>query len=430
MKGWNYIRENLQTRLPIIQQQNPDASAETIRSINKIGDPTGDKATFTPWLVRMYSTGDLKTGQYGNIRDILTTFQKNVNRNILQGKNRDINSFKSVQDLKSTLHETAETFVNNVLPSNLSEYRVNVNPQTIINLLPADPTGTKAKYMPFILDNYISGKIDKERYEEDVPKIREALKHYDHMVKTGQLNADDILDWDVHDLFFYVEKKRGKQPLDAAVLKSLAQVQVDSAEIDGRNYSFYKISRNNMDLLVEVSQDTNWCVKKENTADYYYSGLYSDLNFFIVITSNNMPAYLVHYPTLQFKDSLDERVKNKQLARQLLSKLYPDNIMQPWNIILEANKEKMLKVPFFRMTYEAVLKNNIERFNNSGRSKREATPLIISNTINNYPMFAELYSDFTDILENEEKASFKDQCKMFIRQISDAELRSQIDILY
>jgi hypothetical protein len=82
------------------------------------------------------------------------------------------------------------------------------------------------------------------------------------------------------------------------------------------------------------------------------------------------------------------------------------------------------------MTYEAVLKNNIDRFNNSGRSKREATPLIISNTINNYPMFAELYSDFTEILENEEKALFKDQCKAFIRQISDAELRSQIDILY
>jgi hypothetical protein len=284
--------------------------------------------------------------------------------------------------------------------------------------------------MPFILDNFLSGKISRTTYEEDIPKIKEALKHYDHMVKTGQLSADEILDWDIHDLFFNVEKKRGKQPLDASLLKNLAQFQIDSTEIDNKNYSFYKISRKNIDLLVEVSQDTNWCVKQERTADYYYSGLYSDLNFFVVITKNNIPAYLVHYPTLQFKDSLDERVKNKQLARQLLSKLYPNNIMEPWNVIFDANKEKLIKVPFFRMTYEAVLKNNIETFKKIGRSKRDATPLIISNTKNSYPMFAELYSDFTEILENEERAKFKDQSKEFIGSLPNAELRSQIDILF
>jgi hypothetical protein len=51
------------------------------------------------------------------------------------------------------------------------------------------------------------------------------------------------------------------------------------------------------------------------------------------------------------------------------------------------------------MTYEAVLKHNIETFKKSGRNKREATPLIVQNTKNNYPMFAELYSDFTEIFE-------------------------------
>lgn len=430
MIGWNYIRENLETRLPIIQQQNPDVSEQTIRAINKLGDPTGDKAIFTPWLVRMSSKGDLLTGQYGNIKEILSTFQQYVNRNIINGKFRDINSFKSVHELKSALHEAAQNYFNNVLPKTLTQYTANVTPQKIISLLPADPTGSEAKYMPFILDNYISGKIQKERYEEDLPKIREALKHYDHMVENGQLNADDISDWDIHDLFFYVEKKRGKQPLDAALLKSLSQVQIDSAEINGKHYSFYKISRNNVDLLVQTSQDTNWCVKQENTAENYYSRLYSDLNYFIIITNNNIPAYLAHYPTLQFRDSLDERVKNKELARQLLGKLYPTNIMQPWDAIFDANKDKLINIPFFRMTYEAVLKRNIETFKNDRKNKRDATPLIVSNTKNNYPMFAELYSDFTEILENEERASFKDQCKMFIGQMSDAEMRSQIDILY
>ena len=430
MRGWNYIRENLETRLPIIQQQNPNVSEQEIRNLNKIADPTGDKATFTPWLVRMYSKGDLKTGQYGNIKNVLTTFQQNVNRNILKGKDRDINSFKSIEELTNTLFKTAEEFVNTVLPSSLLQYRVNIIPQIIINLLAADPTGTKAKYMPFILDNFLSGKISRTTYEEDIPKIREALKHYDYMVKTGQLSADEILDWDIHDLFFNVEKKRGKQPLDASLLKNLTQFQIDSAEIDGKNYSFYKISRKNIDLLVEVSQDTNWCVKQERTADYYYSGLYSDLNFFIVITKNNIPAYLVHYPTLQFKDSLDERVKSKELARQLLGKLYPNNIMEPWNIIFDANKDKLIKVPFFRITYEATLKHNIDTFKKNETNKRAATPLIIQNTKNNYPLFAELYSDFTEILTNDERAAFKDQCKMFIGQLPDAELRSQIDILY
>ena len=183
-------------------------------------------------------------------------------------------------------------------------------------------------------------------------------------------------------------------------------------------------------MLVQTSQDTNWCVKQENTAENYYSRLYSDLNYFIIITNNNIPAYLAHYPTLQFKDSLDERVKNKELARQLLGKLYPTNIMQPWDAIFDANKDKLINIPFFRMTYEAVLKRNIETFKNDRKNKRDATPLIVSNTKNNYPMFAELYSDFTEILENEERASFKDQCKIFIGQMSDAELRSQIDILY
>jgi len=430
MRGWNYIRENLETRLPIIQQQNPNVSEQEIRSINKLGDPTGDKATFTPWLVRMFTKGDLKTGQYGNIKEILSTFQQYVNRNIINGKFRDINSYKSVGDLKSTIYETADNFINNVLPKNILQYRVNINPQTIISLLSADPTGAKAKYLPFILDNYISGKIVRVMYEEDLPKIREALKHYDHMVKTGQLSADEILDWDIHDLFFNVEKKRGKQPLDASLLKSLSQVQIDSAEIDGRNYSFYKLSRKNIDLLVEVSQDTNWCVKQERTADYYFSGLYNDLNFFIVITSNNIPAYLVHYATLQFKDSLDERVKNKDLARKILGKLYPNNIMEPWDNIFEANKEKLINVPFFRMTYEGTLKHYIESFKKNKFSKREASPLIVKNTKYNYPMFAELYSDFTAVLDNEERAKFKDQCKVFINSLPDAELRSQIDILY
>ena len=430
MRGWNYIRENLETRLPIIQQQNPNVSEQTIRNLNKMADPTGDKATFTPWLVRMYTKGDLKTGQYGNIKNILTTFQKNVNRNILQGKDRDINSYKSIEDLTNTLFKSAEEFVNKALPSNLLQYRVNIIPQIIINLLAADPTGPKAKYMPFILDNFLSGKISRVTYEEDIPKIREALKHYDHMVKNGQLSADEILDWDIHDLFFNVEKKRGKQPLDASILKSLSQVQIDSAEIDGRNYSFYKLSRKNIDLLVEVSQDTNWCVKQERTADYYFSGLYNDLNFFIVITSNNIPAYLVHYPTLQFKDSLDERVKNKDLARKLLGKLYPNNIMEPWDNIFEANKEKLISVPFFRMTYEGTLKHYIESFKKNEFSKREASPLIVKNTKNNYPLLAELYSDFTAVLDNEERAKFKDQCKVFINSLPDSELRSQIDILY
>ena len=45
-------------------------------------------------------------------------------------------------------------------------------------------------------------------------------------------------------------------------------------------------------------------------------------------------------------------------------------------------------------------------------------------------MFAELYSDFTAVLDNEERAKFKDQCKEFIGSLPDAELRSQIDILY
>ena len=430
MRGWNYIRENLETRLPIIQQQNPNISEETIRSINKLGDPTGDKATFTPWLVRMFTKGDLKTGQYGNIKEILSTFQQYVNRNIINGKFRDINSYKSVGDLKSTVYEAAENFINNVLPKNILQYRVNINPQTIISLLSADPTGAKAKYLPFVLDNYISGKIVRVMYEEDLPKIREALKHYDHMVKNGQLSADEILDWDIHDLFFNVEKKRGKQPLDASLLKSLSQVQIDSAEIDGKNYSFYKLSRKNIDLLVEVSQDTNWCVKQERTADYYFSGLYNDLNFFIVITSNNIPAYLVHYATLQFKDSLDEKIKNKDLARKLLGKLYPNNIMEPWDNIFEANKEKLISVPFFRMTYEGTLKHYIESFKKNEFSKREASTLIVKNTKNNYPMFAELYSDFTAVLDNEERAKFKDQCKVFINSLPDSELRSQIDILY
>jgi len=123
MRGWNYIRENLETRLPIIQQQNPNVSEQTIRNINKLGDPTGNKATFTPWLVRMSSKGDLLTGQFGNIKEILSTFQQYVNRNIIQGKDRDINSYKSVEDLKSTLYEAAENFVNKVLPSNLLQYK-------------------------------------------------------------------------------------------------------------------------------------------------------------------------------------------------------------------------------------------------------------------------------------------------------------------
>ena len=104
--------------------------------------------------------------------------------------------------------------------------------------------------------------------------------------------------------------------------------------------------------------------------------------------------------------------------------------MQPWDVIFEANKEKLINIPFFRMTYEATLKYYIKSFKENELNKREASPLIVKNTKNSYPMFAELYSDFTAVLDNEEKAKFKDQCKVFINSLPDAELRSQIDILY
>ena len=104
--------------------------------------------------------------------------------------------------------------------------------------------------------------------------------------------------------------------------------------------------------------------------------------------------------------------------------------MQPWDVIFEANKEKLINVPFFRITYEGTLKHYIEPFKKYKFIKREAYPLIVKNTKNNYPMFAELYSDFTAVLNNEEKAKFKDQCKVFINSLPDAELRSQIDILF
>jgi len=424
MRGWNYIRENLETRLPIIKQQNPNVPEPAIRAINKQADPTGDKASFTPWLVRMYSKGFLKAGQFGYTKNILNKYSRLVSRGIIQGKDRDINTFKTEQELYHSIKNAAKNYINTHFSNN--KYIKIVQPDIALDLSFADPTGTTGKYISFIIKNFIEGRITEANMEEDLPKIKEALKFYDHMEQNGQFYEGQIKNWDLHDLFFYVQEKRGSKPLDAELVKYLSQYKITELDKGDNVYSIYKLERKQINLLTAVSANTSWCVKREATAKYYF-GL-DESNFFLVITKNDFPTYLVHYPSLQIRNSLDERVQDKELARELLSKVYPSDIMQPWNELFEvsAANNRLMSIMFFRMSYDETLKHIIKDFKELGTDKLRATNLIIVNFKNNFPVYASLWNTFTDIQTNEEKVKFKDQCKLFVNSLSDSELRSLI----
>lgn len=417
MSSWVYIRENLQTKMPILLKQNPSLDEKKIRELNRLCDPTKDKAVYTPWCARMYSNGSLKPGMLSITEELLSKFDRYLKANLLQGNDRDINRFKSVDELSSAISRTQDNLVESIPALNKAKQKYsNLYNSQIANLLFADPSGKKGEYIDFLARNMNSGKISRfeNNFFEDVPKIKEALEKFEFLKKRGLID-EDLNSLDLHDVFYYIEEYSQKKPIENEILDKMQNLIVGKYE----DYEIYKIDKQHSFLLPLIAERTKWCVKQTTTTNSYFK-FNPALNFFLVAIRNNIPAFLIHYPTLQFKNVLDEPMKQVELGRSLLSSVYKEDIMKPWNDIIkyydESNINEKLNIPFIYNTTDAYIKHLCERDYVIQRR------LNVQNFRNSYPQLAFMWNDFEKIMNADEKFLLKRQLKEYAQSVPERAL--------
>jgi len=417
MSSWIYIRENLQTKMPILLKQNPSLTEQKIKEINRLCDPTGDKAVYTPWCVRMYANGSLKPGMLGITRYLLVNFERYLKANFLQGSDRDINRFKSIESLTNAITNTQDNLVQSIPAlSKAKQNFPNLYHAQIANLLFADPSGKKGEYINFLAKNLDGGKISKYEniFFEDVPKIKEALEKFEFLKKRGLLDVD-LNTLTIHDVFYYVEEFSQKKPIEKEVLDKMQNLIVGKYE----DFDIYKIDKQNSYLLPLIAERTKWCVKQTSTTNSYFK-FNPALNFFLVAIRNNIPAFLIHYPTLQFKNVLDEPIKQQELGRALLSSVYKEDIMKPWNDIVnsygETKESEKLNIPFIYNTTDAYINHLCQKEFTINRRTN------VQNFRNNYFQIAFLMADFDKIMNADEKVIFKNQLKEYSQTVPERAL--------
>lgn len=417
MSSWVYIRENLQTKMPIILKQNPSLNEKKVKDINRLCDPTKDKAVYTPWCARMFSNGSLKPGMLSITEELLSKFDRYLKANLLQGNDRDINRFKSVDELSSAISRTQDNLVESIPALNKAKQKYsNLYNSQIANLLFADPSGKKGEYIHFLARNMNSGKISRfeNTFFEDVPKIKEALEKFEFLKKRGLIDVD-LNSLDLHDVFYYIEEYSQKKPIENEILDKMQNLIVGKYE----DYEIYKIDKQHSFLLPLIAERTKWCVKQTTTTNSYFK-FNTALNFFLVAIRNNIPAFLIHYPTLQFKNVLDEPMKQVELGRGLLSSVYKEDIMKPWNDIIkyydESNINEKLNIPFIYNTTDAYIKHLCERDYVIQRR------LNVQNFRNSYPQLAFMWNDFEKIMNADEKFLLKRQLKEYAQSVPERAL--------
>lgn len=420
MSSWAYIRENLQTKLPILKKQYPSVTEHTIEFLNKNCDPTKDKAEYTPWIVKMYAKNDITSGKYSMAREILEVYDRYKKANVLLPEGRDVNRANSLQELSKIIETSADAFIDSNPQFKAAKEKYPFYNTQIVNLMFADPTGKKGEYIPFLAKQMNDNKISRQqdRFFEDAPIIKDALQKFEFLKKRGLVDAD-INDLTLHDVFYYVEEFSQKKPLESELLDKMHNLIVGRFE----DYIIYKIDKEHSYLLPLIAERTKWCVKQTTTTSSYFK-FNAGFNFFLVVVRNNVPMFLIHYPTLQFKNALDEPMKQVELGRSLLLAVY-DDIMQPWNNLInyynERNINEKLNIPYIYNTTDAYIKHLCEKDFVIQRR------LNVSNFRNGYPQIAFLWADFEKIMNAEEKALFKRQLKEYAQSVPERALTPFFD---
>ena len=116
MDKWGYIRESLETRIPVILAQNPGVAEQYIRFANN-ADPTGNRALYTPWLVRTsFKTKKITPSSLALYTKIMRDFEFVSKLGLLNGlPQKDINKFNDIISIKNLLIIIQKTLCKKVI---------------------------------------------------------------------------------------------------------------------------------------------------------------------------------------------------------------------------------------------------------------------------------------------------------------------------
>ena len=425
MDKWVYIRENLESRIPVIMAQNPGVTEPYIRLANA-ADPTGNRALYTPWLVRTsLRTNKIYSHNSAVYKKIMQNYDFVSKLGLLNGlPEKDINRFNHIFKVKEFIEEQSKKeleknnpIIANIVRLNGGDY---LTPYILSTLDPSKGNPDyNIKYFNFFEKNLLNGQISKSHLIEDYPVLKDTFKKFHNLVLRGLYDSSRMRDIDLHELMYIVQNatKINAGVIPAALLRKTEFLK------QSLDLKAYKISKNSPDYiktLTEAAIGTKWCIKYASTAESYFKELTPQTNFFIILTSTeNNPKYLVHYPTLQCKDVMDHKISKSVTAKQkdveeILRSIYPSNLLEPF--FESFNAFPNYHHPYF-FNHLGII---AEHFSKEAKDENDFVNLMRKNS-----HYFLMFNDFVEILNDSESTQLRETCKKAMFSIPEYSLKQR-----
>ena len=207
--------------------------------------------------------------------------------------------------MKTIIREAKEI---NSLINAFAKKNPNINPKDLERLFTADPTtvqnsrGTFAgKYCIWIGNQYVNGKLKVG----DIPELKKALTTYNinkSQITTPISNINSLSDL-IAIISNYTDDFKATRQLSKGE-QALEKVYEDGEWLVYIPHT-YEASR-------KIGGDTNWCTA---SSDNCYFNMYTKEGpLYVNIRKSDGAKFQFHFPTRQFMDSKDKKIKSKNIG--------------------------------------------------------------------------------------------------------------------
>ena len=207
--------------------------------------------------------------------------------------------------MKTIIREAKEI---NSLINAFAKKNPNINPKDLERLFTADPTTVQnsrgvfaGKYCVWIGNQYVNGKLKVG----DIPELKKALKTYNInksqiMTPINEIGSLSDLITIISD---YTDDFKATRQLSKGE-QALEKVYEDGEWVVYIPHT-YEASR-------KIGGDTNWCTA---SSDSYYFNMYTKEGpLYVNIRKSDGAKFQFHFPTRQFMDSKDKKIKSKNIG--------------------------------------------------------------------------------------------------------------------
>ena len=228
-----------------------------------------------------------------------------TNSNTEQVRNKYLSIYLSMHSIKSLIREAKEI---NSLINAFVKKNPNINPKDLEQLFTADPTTVQnsrgvfaGKYCVWIGNQYVNGKLKVG----DIPELKKALNTYNINKSqiTTPINEIGSLSNLITIISDYTDDFKATRQLSKGE-QTLEKVYEDADWVVYIPHT-YKASR-------KIGGDTSWCTASSD--DRYFNMYTKDGPLYVNIRKSDGAKFQFHFPTRQFMDSKDKKIKSKNIG--------------------------------------------------------------------------------------------------------------------